>query len=531
MANGIFKLRQQIRGLTQGAWTGQKTPAVEYLVVAGGGGGGTDRGGGGGAGGLLAGLYPVSSTYGTPITVTVGGGGSTSPGGGNPTTGNGQNSVFGRITAIAGGGGQGGDAAGTGGYLIGASGGSGGGASTGSYTGGRIQGGQGTFGQGNKGGKSGDHATPGYNSGGGGGAGSVGGMAVQGNLCGNGGQGVASVITGNITTYAGGGGGGAYAATDTQASNGGAGGGGAGKTGTAGQAATAGTVNTGGGGGGGGGASGAGGAGGSGVVVVSYPDVYANAVSTLNATYSTTGSGSLSYNGSTQFLSTVTNTASFEFGTGDFTVETWVYLNNTTGTQIIYDSRASGTSDTTPTLYLASGSLTYYSGGSDRIIGGALSTGIWYHVALVKISGSTKLYLNGSQTGSTYADSNTYINSAGRPTIGAMSFNLGNSPVNGYLSNVRVVKGVGVYTGTFTPSIIPLSITQPAGTNIAAITGTSTSLLLNCVSGAYLADSSTLADTFTTTAAPTWNQLSPFATGLGYKNRVYKWTSSGTITF
>jgi hypothetical protein len=32
-------------------------------------------------------------------------------------------------------------------------------------------------------------------------------------------------------------------------------------------------------------------------------------------------------------------------------------------------------------------------------------------------------------------------------------------------------------------------------------------------------------------ASPTWNQASPFATGLGYKNRVYTYTGSGTITF
>jgi hypothetical protein len=32
------------------------------------------------------------------------------------------------------------------------------------------------------------------------------------------------------------------------------------------------------------------------------------------------------------------------------------------------------------------------------------------------------------------------------------------------------------------------------------------------------------------TGTSSWNQLSPF-TSTGYKNRVYKWTSSGSITF
>jgi hypothetical protein len=531
MASGVFNLKQQLFGLSQKAWTGtQKTSAVDYLLVGGGGAGG-QNGGGGGAGGFLTGSVPVS--IGTPITVTVGGGGSSAPYGSRPSITSGNPSVFGNTVAF--GGGRGGVESNDsptgypGGNAVGTPGGSGGGNGYGNNSG--L--GYGAAGQGFPGGYA--YGPGSDTTAGGGGAGSPGQDGTQPgagpgyNHSGAGGSGVSSIISGTMTTYAGGGGGGINGAAPS-VGHGGSGGGGSGGGGTVGNA-VAGTANLGGGGGGAEGGSYLSGSGGSGVAIISYPDIYANAVSTLNGTFSTSGSGSLSYNGSTQFLSTVTNTASFEFGTGDFTVETWVYLNNTTGTQIIYDSRASGTSDTTPTLYLASGSITYYSGGSDRIFGGALSTGIWYHVALVKISGSTKLYLNGSQTGSTYADSNTYINSAGRPTIGAMSFTLGNSPVNGYLSNVRVVKGVGVYTGTFTPSIIPLSITQPAGTNIAAITGTSTSLLLNCVSGAYLADSSTLADTFTTTAAPTWNQLSPFATGLGYKNRVYTWTSSGTITF
>ena len=91
--------------------------------------------------------------------------------------------------------------------------------------------------------------------------------------------------------------------------------------------------------------------------------------------------------------------------------------------------------------------------------------------------------------------------------------------LNGYISNARIVKGTAVYTTTFTPSTIPLT----------AISGTS--VLLNSVSGAFLADSSTNSFTASvSTQLPTWNALSPF-TGTGYKNRVYTWTGSGSITF
>jgi hypothetical protein len=64
---------------------------------------------------------------------------------------------------------------------------------------------------------------------------------------------------------------------------------------------------------------------------------------------------------------------------------------------------------------------------------------------------------------------------------------------------------------------------------LTAVSGTS--LLLNTVSGAYLTDSSVNAHTPSVTNTMAWNQTSPFATGLGYKNRVYTWTQSGTVTF
>jgi len=33
MASGLFTLKQQVQALRQGAWSGQKPQAVEYLVV------------------------------------------------------------------------------------------------------------------------------------------------------------------------------------------------------------------------------------------------------------------------------------------------------------------------------------------------------------------------------------------------------------------------------------------------------------------------------------------------------------------
>ena len=79
--------------------------SVQVLVVAGGGGGGSSIGGGGGAGGLVY-HSGFSVTPGGTVSVTVGDGGvgDTTPTGPGPSTGtNGQDSVFGTITAKGGG--------------------------------------------------------------------------------------------------------------------------------------------------------------------------------------------------------------------------------------------------------------------------------------------------------------------------------------------------------------------------------------------------------------------------------------------
>ena len=107
---------------------------------------------------------------------------------------------------------------------------------------------------------------------------------------GEGGDGLASSITGSPVTR--GGGGGAGGTRDSSVSSGGDGGGGDGGLSNYGGSATqpqAGTANTGGGAGGGGSGSNTGGnTGGSGVVIVRYPNVYSASTSGLTAGTETT---------------------------------------------------------------------------------------------------------------------------------------------------------------------------------------------------------------------------------------------------
>jgi len=91
----------------------------------------------------------------------------------------------------------------------------------------------------------------------------------------------------------------------------------------------------------------------------------------------------------------------------------------------------------------ATGVLQYIGASGTLVITGttALSTGTWYHVAIVRSSGVTRLFLNGVQEGSNLTDGTNYLNGTSRPAIGCSGNSIGGSPVNGWIDEMRVSKG------------------------------------------------------------------------------------------
>ena len=162
---------------------------------------------------------------------------------------------------------------------------------------------------------------------------------------------------------------------------------------------------------------------------------------------------SLSFDGSSQYL--YTNSDVFVFGTADFTIEMWWYptINhrsdvldfwNNTGSRLIF-----GASITTGNLELYTDNPGIGSGA--KITGPSTSTIInsWNHISLTRESGSIKMWLNGTQVGSTY--NSNVLDFANAMSLTIMSDHIAGPDGSGYLSNVRVVTGTAVYTSTFTP--------------------------------------------------------------------------------
>jgi hypothetical protein len=204
------------------------------------------------------------------------------------------------------------------------------------------------------------------------------------------------------------------------------------------------------------------------------------------------------FNGSSDYLS-IANNAAFNLGTGDFTIEAWIYplsVNGGNANPVI--SQLTGASNTGWLFGTSSTSLWQFSTGSNVIVrAGTVSLNQWTHLAAVRISGTTTLYVNGSSVGSTSSSFN-FTDTASLIIGYQSSFVYANC----YVSNARVIKGTGYYTANFTPSTLPLT----------AVTNTS---LLTCQSNRFL-DNSTNAFTVTPSGSPSTQNFYPFFPPLDY---------------
>ena len=188
-----------------GTFTPSGAMSVEVLVVGGGGAGGGRHGGGGAGGGLVYNAAYAVTAQGYTVTVGNGGQPKQIDAGSQSVGSNGQNSVFGAITALGGGGGGSYSAA------VPTGGGSGGGGGGGQNTAAGLEN-QGDSGGGTGYGNNGGTGGTTTGGGGGGGAGAVGSNAAEADSGGNGGVGLAYALSGSSVYYAGGGGGGGQTA-------------------------------------------------------------------------------------------------------------------------------------------------------------------------------------------------------------------------------------------------------------------------------------------------------------------------------
>ena len=220
------------------------------------------------------------------------------------------------------------------------------------------------------------------------------------------------------------------------------------------------------------------------------------------------------FNGTTDIISAPSN-AAFNFGTGDFTVECWCYLTSLAiRTRLFAQAGTAGASNTSIVMNVETNGQTvaYVSDGTNFLeansgSAGTITINAWAHVAMVRDGSTLRLYVNGVQKG-TGSLSGVTVPSSTSPFVVGRSGDSASEYTQGYISNMRVVKGTCVYPSgtTFPPSTTPLT----------AISGTS---LLTCQSNNFK-DNSSNNFAVTATGTPSVQPFSPFAPTSAYSTSV-----------
>lgn len=166
------------------------------------------------------------------------------------------------------------------------------------------------------------------------------------------------------------------------------------------------------------------------------------------------GNASIAFTGAAADVVQVTGSTDFAFGTGDFTIEAWVYLNSITGGfQTIFTTRSGAGANASWFGADTAGKLAYYEVSAIALDSVALPLNTWTHVAVTRQGTALKLWKNGVSvaTATNSTNLNNTTGSAGNDLFGG-----GNPfPLNGDLDEIRVTKAVARYTAAFTPPTGP----------------------------------------------------------------------------
>jgi hypothetical protein len=138
------------------------------------------------------------------------------------------------------------------------------------------------------------------------------------------------------------------------------------------------------------------------------------------------------------------------FGTGNFTVEGWVYRADTNVRGVLQISGTAGGLQNSNLTTVALGSdvgqvWRIYANNNSYNSTATWSINTWYHFALVRNSGTTTLYIDGTSVIS-QADTTNYTGT----NICVSGFFTTAFLMNGYIQDLRITNGYARYTANFT---------------------------------------------------------------------------------
>ena len=192
------------------------------------------------------------------------------------------------------------------------------------------------------------------------------------------------------------------------------------------------------------------------------PQTQASSPFTPTTAYSAASYGGTMYLDGTGDSLSIPGNSAFDFGTGNFTAEAWVYPQGSASEMSIIDFWIGGggsyTTGQWQLAYYNSNTLTFVwaSNASTAVrITSASNTvrrNTWTHVAVTRTGNLFQIFTNGVLGASTTLTQVMGVTSSGR--IGTQTVNSA-SPFTGYISGVRILKGTSLYPTAFVPPVAP----------------------------------------------------------------------------
>lgn len=172
------------------------------------------------------------------------------------------------------------------------------------------------------------------------------------------------------------------------------------------------------------------------------------------------GTASATFDGSSRLM--IGNTGQVNFGSGDFTMEGWIYPTSYRSGVSVFGDRNGPGGTSINTILGSNGSIQFNMWGdnTDSLVttvttpASVVSLNAWTHVAIVRRSRAVVIYINGvKQAGINFIG--TIFNGTNSIYIGGHNYAAAfdaTTAFQGFIDDVRITKGVGRYLKNFTPS-------------------------------------------------------------------------------
>ena len=217
---------------------------------------------------------------------------------------------------------------------------------------------------------------------------------------------------------------------------------------------------------------------------------------------------------------TVPSTSNFSFGMGDFSVEAWIYTGNprgggVTSDQVIFGGFNASSPDFLCFLQNSDNAPCFWNGSNQYTSSITVPSNTWTHVAWVRNDYVLRIYVNGVIGLTSYTFTTVFATAStwyiGRDDAAADRY------FNGYISNLRVIKGNVPYSLDFSSALPVISFL--ASDNPSTV-------LLTCQSSSIV-DSSGLNTLSLSTPQPTVSLANPFTPSTIGSQSIVKITPAG----